>query len=109
VANDDIVLLEALILALPLLGIPALIIAQLVVDTPILRRDLPVTDRRRTAATVLAIISLIVAAPLTLMVWALGFLGALLLSGLAVPAILTLVRLRQHPAGPRGMEHPRGA
>lgn len=94
--QESIYALEALMFALPLLGVPGLIIAQLIVQTPVLRR-VPATSRRRTAATVLAIISLIAAAPLALMSWALGVFGLLLLGGLAVPAILTLVRLRQTP------------
>ncbi|MEX5295246.1 hypothetical protein QYM41_08190 [Kocuria sp. CPCC 205268] len=92
--------LEALMFALPLLGYPALIVASLVVDIPILRRE-PVTGRRRTAATVLAILSLIAAAPLLLTAWFLGIFGLLLLSGLVIPAVLTLVRLRRLPPTPR--------
>ena len=92
--------LEALMFALPLLGCPALIVASLVVETPILRRE-PVTGRRRTAATVLAILSLIAAAPLLLTAWFLGIFGLLLLSGLVIPSVLTLVRLRRLPPTPR--------
>ncbi|MHC5557495.1 hypothetical protein [Kocuria sp. U4B] len=86
--------LEILAFAVPLLIVPALIITQLVVESPLLRRE-PAASRRRTAAAVLAVISLVVAAPLLLMVWALGVFGLLLLGGLVVPALLTLNRLRQ--------------
>lgn len=88
--------LEPLAFLLPLLGYPVLIVVGLIVETPVLRRE-PVTDTRRGAAAVLAIISLVAAAPLLLMVWALGAFGVLLLGGLVVPAALTLVRLRQPP------------
>lgn len=97
--DDSIVALEALILALPLLGLPALIIAQLVVEAPVLRRE-PIAPRRRTAATVLAVLSLLAAAPLLLMAWFLGLFGLLLLGGLAIPAVLTLVRLSRLPPPP---------
>lgn len=93
-ADDSVLVLEALILALPLLGYPALIVVQLVVVLPVLRRD-AVTEARRTAAVVLAVLSLLAAAPLLLTVWALGLFGLTLLTGLAVPAVLTLVRLRR--------------
>lgn len=88
--------LESLAFLLPLLGYPVLITIGLIVETPVLRRE-PVTEQRRTAAAVLAIISLVAAAPLLLMAWALGAFGVLLLGGLVVPAVLTLVRLRQPP------------
>lgn len=88
--------LEALAILLPLLGYPVLIIVQLVVETPIPRRE-PATERRRAAATVLAIISLVAAAPLLVMVWGLDAFGMLLLGALVDPAVLTLVRLRQPP------------
>lgn len=88
--------LKWLAFALPLLVVPALTIVSLIVETPVLRRE-PATPGRRNAATVLAIISLIVAAPLAAMSWALGAFGVLLLLVLAVPAILTLMRLRQQP------------
>lgn len=92
----DLTALEPLAFAVPLLGVPGLIVALLIVGTPILHRK-PTTPRRRKAATALAIISLIVAAPLAAMSWALGLFGLLLLCGLAVPSILTLARLRQLP------------
>lgn len=95
----DYTALEWLALTAPLLGLTTLIIVQLIVEGPVLRRE-PVTERRRTAATVLAILSLIAAAPLLLMVWALGVFGLLLLGGLVIPAVLTLVRQRQLPHTP---------
>lgn len=70
-SNDNIVMLEALAFALPLLGIPGPTIVQL-----------------------------IIAAPLLLMSWSPGAFGLLLLGGLAVPAVLTLMRLRQLPPAP---------
>lgn len=79
-----------------LLGCPALIIVQLVVETPILRRE-PATQRRRAAATVLAIISLLTAAGLPITASTLDPFSVLLLGGLVVPAVLTFVRLRQLP------------
>jgi hypothetical protein len=88
--------LEALAFLLPLVGYPVLIIVGLIVETPILSRE-PATQRRRVAATVLAVISLVAAAPLLVMAWALGAFGVLLLGGLVVPAVLTLARLRQPP------------
>lgn len=88
--------LEWLALTLPLLGVTGLIIALLIVASPVLRRE-PATPRRRKAATVLAIIALIVAAPLAAMSWSLGIFGLLLLGGLAVPSILTLAQLRKLP------------
>jgi hypothetical protein len=93
--------LQALAILLPLIGYPVLIITGLIVETPILRRE-PATKRRRTAATVLAIISLVAATPLLVMGWALGAFGVLLLGGLMVPAVLTLVRLRQLPQATAG-------
>ncbi|MEX5301366.1 hypothetical protein [Kocuria sabuli] len=81
---------------LPLIGYPVLIIVQLIVETPVLGRE-PATQRRRNAATVLAVISLVAAAPLLVMGWTLGAFGVLLLGGLVVPAVLTLARLRQPP------------
>ncbi|ALU40120.1 hypothetical protein AS188_10615 [Kocuria flava] len=93
-ADASVLALEALILALPLLGYPALIVVQLVVVLPVLRRE-AVTEARRTAAVVLAVLSLPAAAPLLLTVWALGLFGLTLLTGLAVPAVPTLVRLRR--------------
>jgi hypothetical protein len=88
--------LQAPAFARPLLGIPALIIVAPIVETPVLRCE-PATPRCRTAARALAIIALIVAAPLAVMSWALGVFGLLLLRGLIVPSILTLARLRQLP------------
>lgn len=95
--DDNALLLEALMFALPLLGYPALIVAELIVAAPVLHHRGPLTERRRTAATVLSITCLVAAAPLLLTVWALGFFGALLLAGLAVPAVLTLTRLPRLP------------
>lgn len=97
--QESIWALEALMFALPLLGYPVLIIAALIVEAPVLRRE-AVTERRRTAATVLAILSLIAAAPLLLMAWFLGVFGLLLLGGLTIPAILTLISLRRLPSTP---------
>ncbi|MFF0945503.1 hypothetical protein ACFYE2_14935 [Kocuria sp. CPCC 205300] len=88
--------LESLSFLLPLIGYPVLIIVGLIVEAPVLRRE-PVTEARRGAAAVLAIISLAAAAPLLVMAWALGAFGVLLLGGLVVPAALTLVRLRRPP------------
>lgn len=88
--------LEALVILLPLLGYPVLIIVGLIVEAPVLRRE-PATQRRRAAATVLAIISLVAAAPLLVTAWSLGAFGVLLLGGLVVPAVLTLVRLPPPP------------
>jgi hypothetical protein len=81
---------------LPLIGYPVLIIVQLIVETPVLGCE-PATQRRRNAATVLTVISLVAAAPLLVMAWTLGAFGVLLLGGLVVPAVLTLARLRQPP------------
>ncbi|MFF0990899.1 hypothetical protein [Kocuria nitroreducens] len=58
----QISVLAALTILLPLIGYPVLIILQLIVETPVLRRE-PATELRRAAATVLAIISLLAAAP----------------------------------------------
>jgi hypothetical protein len=88
--------LDALAFVLPLIGYPALIIIGLIVETPVLRRE-PATELRRAAATVLAIISLVAAAPLLATAPALGTFKMLLLGGLVIPAVLTLVRLRQPP------------
>lgn len=88
--------LEALAFVLPLIGYPVLIIVQLIVETPVLRRE-PATERRRAAATVLAIISLAAVAPLLATGPVLGAFAVLLLGGLVIPAVLTLVRLRQPP------------
>jgi hypothetical protein len=88
--------LEALVFVLPLIGYPVLIIIGLIVETPVLRRE-PATQFRRAAATVLAVISLVAAAPLLDMAPALGAFTVLLLGGLVIPAVLTLVRLRQPP------------
>lgn len=99
--------LEWLVLTLPLTGSAALIIALLIVATPVLRRE-PATAGRRTTARALSIIALIVAAPLAVMSWSLGLFGLLLLGGLTVPSILTLARLRQHPTGPQDLETPHG-
>ena len=88
--------LEWLALAAPLLGVTGLIITLLIVATPVLRRE-PAAPRRRRAAKVLAIVALIVAAPLAVLSWSLGVFGLLLLGGLAIPSILTLARLRQLP------------
>lgn len=90
---------EALSAVLPLLGLPALVIAQLVVETPVLRRE-HVSDRRLTAAITLAIVCLVAAAALPVMAWARNVFGLLLLGGLAVPAVLTLVRSRHLPSSP---------
>lgn len=86
----------SLVLALPLLSSTGLIIVALIVESPVLRRE-PATPRRRAAASVLAVVSLIVATPLAVMSWSLGVFGLLLLGGLAIPAVLTLVRLRLPP------------
>ena len=88
--------LEWLALATPLLSVTGLIITLLIVATPVLRRE-PAAPRRRRAAKVLAIVALIVAAPLAVLSWSLGVFGLLLLGGLAIPSILTLARLRQLP------------
>lgn len=85
--------LEFLAFAGPLLILPALIIAQLIVQSPVLRRE-PVTSRHRRVASVLAIVALVATTPLLLIVWALGVFGFMLLAGLVVPAGLTLTRLR---------------
>ncbi|MEX5271795.1 hypothetical protein [Kocuria sabuli] len=92
----EVSVLAAPAFLLPLIGYPVLIIVGLVIETPVLSRE-PATQRRRTAATVLAIISLVAAAPLLVTAWALGAFGVLLLGGLVVPAVLTLARLRQLP------------
>lgn len=59
---------EAAAFGMPVLGTPALIVAQLVVSAPILRKKFPVTVRRRTSATVMAVVALylalIIGAPL---------------------------------------------
>jgi hypothetical protein len=88
--------LQVLALILPVLGYPMLIVVGLIVETPILRRE-PATARRRTAAITLALLSLFAAAPLLIMGPALGAFAVLLLGGLVIPAVLTLVRLRQRP------------
>lgn len=88
--------LEALAFLRPLIGYPVLIILGLIVESPVLRRE-PATGLRRTAATVLAIISLVAVAPLLATVPALGAFAVLLFGGLVIPAVLTLVRLRQPP------------
>lgn len=88
--------LEWLALTLPLLSVTGLIIALLIVATPVLRRE-PTSPRRRKAANVLSVIALILAAPLAVMSWSLGIFGLMLLGGLAIPSILTLARLRQLP------------
>lgn len=82
--------------AFAVLVCPTLIIVQLIVETPVLRWE-PATQRRRTAATVLAIISLLAAARLLITTGTLDAFGVLLLAGLVIPAILTLVRLGQLP------------
>lgn len=92
----EISVLEALAFLLPLIGYPVLIIVQLIVETPVLRRE-PATQLRRAAATVLAVISLAAAVPLLALAPELGAFAVLLLGGLVVPAVLTLVRLRQPP------------
>jgi hypothetical protein len=104
--NTDLAPLEVLAFAGPLLILPALIIVALIVETPVLRRE-PATARRRTAAAVLAILSLVAAVPLATMSWSLGVFGLMLLGGLVVPAILTLVRLRHLPPS-TPLEVPRG-
>jgi hypothetical protein len=55
------------LLILPALILPALIIVALIIETPVLRRE-PATPCRRTASAVLAVISLIAAAPVLVMV-----------------------------------------
>ncbi|MEX5303845.1 hypothetical protein [Kocuria sabuli] len=92
----EVTVLESLAFVVPLIGYPVLIIVQLIVEAPVLSRE-PATHRRRTAATVLAIISLVAAAPLLVTMSAMGAYGFLLLGGLVVPAVLTLARLRQPP------------
>jgi hypothetical protein len=94
--TDRFAVLEVLAFAGPLFILPALIIAQLIVQSPVLRRE-PVASRRRRAAHVLAIVALLAATPLLLIVWALGVFGSMLLAGLIVPAGLTLTRLRTLP------------
>lgn len=88
--------LEWLALTLPLLGTTGLIIALLIVATPVLRRE-AATPRRRTAARALSVSALVIAAPLAVMSWSLGLFGLLLLGGLAIPSIMTLARLHQQP------------
>ncbi|MFF0945790.1 hypothetical protein ACFYE2_16430 [Kocuria sp. CPCC 205300] len=92
----EVTVLESLAFVVPLIGYPVLIIVQLIVEAPVLSRE-PATQRRRTAATVLAIISLVAAAPLLVTMSAMGAYGFLLLGGLVVPAVLSLARLRQPP------------
>lgn len=92
----DLTAFQALAVVLPVLGYPVLVIVGLLVETPVLRRE-PATQRRRTAAVSLALISLLAAAPLLVMGPALGAFAVLLLGGLVIPAVLTLVRLRQLP------------
>ncbi|MFF0989879.1 hypothetical protein [Kocuria nitroreducens] len=78
------------------LGCPALINAQLVVEAPILRRE-PARAAQAGAATVPAIISLLAAAPPLVMVRAPGACGMLSLGGLVGPGVLALVRVDQPP------------
>ncbi len=105
--QETVQALEALVFAVPLLGCPALIVVSLIAETPVLRRE-AVTERRRTAATVVAILSLIAAAPLLFTAWFLGIFGLPLLGGLVVPAVLTLVLLRRLPSPPISGTAPEG-